>query len=320
MSCWFPRRSSRRGPYGSCRLRCFMARSTWPLPRGRRGPRFKAADDHCYQRCGGGRIRLQEMETRREVPSRIEPPAGDVSAQWKRIHRAHDTERAGPGRNALCGGGGRRDGQHAAERPSFHQYTLAAQDPFAWRDRSRIEQRFPQAVHPREHDRRSSGPTNFPHAPLRPIGHHSVHHPPCAPAPILCAALKAIRSYRNIGITLRRPGRAERDLQLTNLALLKNPNVSGSFRYDAIIPPDDGLLHAYLFTGMNKPRLLRLLLALSKGLTPPAMRGPGIESFNESSLIVAAARPFALEFDGEVVATSFAQFGVLHRHLRVCRS
>jgi diacylglycerol kinase family enzyme len=142
----------------------------------------------------------------------------------------------------------------------------------------------------------------------------------CTPAAILFAALKTIRSYRNIGITLRRPGRAERDLQLTNLALLKNPNVSGSFRYDAIIPPDDGLLHAYLFTGMNKPRLLRLLLALSKGLTPPAMRGPGIESFNESSLIVAAARPFALEFDGEVVATSFAQFGVLHRHLRVCRS
>ncbi len=140
------------------------------------------------------------------------------------------------------------------------------------------------------------------------------------PAAILYAAIKTIFPYRNIGVGLSRPGQNKRNLSLTNLALLKNPNVSGSLRYDAVIPPDDGLLHAYLFTGLNKPGLLRLLLTLSKGCTCVAKRDPRVESFTESSMIVTSARPFALEFDGEVVAARIAQFGILPRHLRVCRS
>ena len=164
------------------------------------------------------------------------------------------------------------------------------------------------------------------------------------PAAILFAALKTIVSYRNIRITLRRPGFPERDLSLTNLALLKSPHVSGSLCYNAAIPPDDGLLRAYLCTRMTKLELLRLLWTLSGGSLQPggASRagGPGgddpargaagftstpgtvpkIESFELPSILVTSSEPFAVEYDGEVVTTSVAQFSVLPRHLQVCRS
>jgi diacylglycerol kinase family enzyme len=145
------------------------------------------------------------------------------------------------------------------------------------------------------------------------------------PAAILFAALNTIVGYRNLRISARGTGFPERELELTNLNLLKSPHISGSFCYDARIPLDDGMLRAYLSTGMNKLELLRLVRDLSGGSFRPgdastSRTSPKVESFELQSMILTSSEPFAVEYDGEVAATRFAQFSVLPRHLQVCRS
>lgn len=145
------------------------------------------------------------------------------------------------------------------------------------------------------------------------------------PAAIVFAALKTIYSYDNIRISVQRPGLPETDCELTYLALLKSPHVSGSFRFDGSIPLDNGLLRAYLCAGMTRVELLGMLWALSRGSFHPggAPRGgatPKVQSCELPSIAVSSSRPFAVEFDGEVVTTRFAQFGVLPGYLQVCKS
>jgi diacylglycerol kinase (ATP) len=155
------------------------------------------------------------------------------------------------------------------------------------------------------------------------------------PAAILFAALKTIVAYKNLPISAKGTGFPERDLQLTNLNLLKSPHVSGSFCYGARIPLDNGFLRAYLSTRMTKLELLRLMWDLSGGSFHPgdvdparattgaaraSRMSPKVESFELQSMSVTSSEPFAVEYDGEVVATRFAQFSVLPRHLQVCRS
>ena len=135
------------------------------------------------------------------------------------------------------------------------------------------------------------------------------------PAAIMYAALKTIVRHRNIETKVQMPCSGPCTVNLTNLAVLKNPNVSGDFRFPVEACYDDGRFAVCLFHNMTRRDLLHALNRL---------RGDG--SLDEQSaviwladaLIVTTARPLAVEFDGEVVFTNRASFKVLPRYLKVC--
>jgi diacylglycerol kinase (ATP) len=133
-------------------------------------------------------------------------------------------------------------------------------------------------------------------------------------AAILYAAQHTIATYRNIGLRVRAAGRTE-EAVVTNLSISKTPFVSGMFRYDASVRPDDGLLAVHLCEGMSRSEALRALVDLARGRFEGR---PKRRHWNAARVAVAAPRPVALELDGEVWQARRVVFGVLDEQVRVC--
>ena len=135
------------------------------------------------------------------------------------------------------------------------------------------------------------------------------------PAAIMYAAMKTIGRHRNIEAQVQMPYSGPCNVNLTNLAILKNPNVSGNFRFPVEAYYDDGRFTVCLFHNMNRRDLLHALNHLrGKG----RMEEKKAVIWLADLLTVNAAQPFAVEFDGEVVSTTSARFEVLPRFLKVC--
>ena len=135
------------------------------------------------------------------------------------------------------------------------------------------------------------------------------------PSAILYAALKTICTYKNISMTIGNLDACEFTTDLTNLAILKNPHISGNFCYQTSIPLDDGILTIHLCHNMPIVDLLKLLWALGHD------KFQGIDkrrSWSVSGFTLRAPIPFAIEFDGEVIQTTDAQFSTLPRFMKVC--
>ena len=132
---------------------------------------------------------------------------------------------------------------------------------------------------------------------------------------ILYAALHTIGAWRNLAIRLR-SGDGTRRAEVTNLSVSKTPFVSGMFRYDRSVAPDDGLLAVHLCEGMSRDEALRALLDLARGRFEGR---PKRRHWNSWRVAVAAPGPVALELDGEVVQARRVVFGVLKEQVRVCR-
>ena len=132
---------------------------------------------------------------------------------------------------------------------------------------------------------------------------------------ILYAALHTIATWRNLGLRLRSGVRTER-AEVTNLSVSKTAYVSGMFRYDRSVAPDDGLLAIHLCAGMSRREALGALRDLARG----RFQGlPKRRHWNSWRVAVAADAPLALELDGEVVQARRASFGVLREQVRLCR-
>jgi len=134
-------------------------------------------------------------------------------------------------------------------------------------------------------------------------------------AAILYAALHTIATYRNLAVRLRSAGGTAR-AAVTNLSVSKTPFVSGMFRYDRSVAPDDGFLAVHLCEGMSRDEALRALVDLARGRFEGR---PKRRHWNSWRVAVAAACPMALELDGEVVRASRVTFGVLREQVRLCR-
>jgi diacylglycerol kinase family enzyme len=130
---------------------------------------------------------------------------------------------------------------------------------------------------------------------------------------ILYAALRTILGHRNLHALLAANDR-EYDIQLSNLAVLKSPYVSGSFCYDDPVTRNDGQLGINICTDMGAPGLIRVLYGLSKG----QFRGrPHTLSFATRDLRVHTTRAAALELDGEVVQCNSVRFTVCPGAIRL---
>jgi diacylglycerol kinase family enzyme len=135
------------------------------------------------------------------------------------------------------------------------------------------------------------------------------------PLAIAYAALRTIFRYKNFEAILESPGLSPWPSHLTNLAILKNPHVSGSFRYDTPVEPDDGAFIINLCEDMTTRELLRLLFSLARGRFSSL---PKTQTWHQSGLTVRASKPFAVEFDGEVISTCSVTFSILPQYIQVC--
>jgi diacylglycerol kinase (ATP) len=132
---------------------------------------------------------------------------------------------------------------------------------------------------------------------------------------ILYAALHTIAGWRNLTMRLRSGARTEL-ARVTNLSVSKTAFVSGMFRYDRSVAPDDGLLAIHLCEGMSRREALGALGSLARG----RFQGlPKRRHWNSWRLAVTADAPVAVELDGEVVQARRAAFGVLREQVRICR-
>ncbi len=132
---------------------------------------------------------------------------------------------------------------------------------------------------------------------------------------IVYAALHTIASWRNLAVRIRTE-RGTVAASVTNLSVSKTPFVSGGFRYDESVAPDDGLLAVHLCEGMSRPEALGALADLARGRFAGR---PKRRHWNAGRVAVSARSPLALELDGEVVQAHRVVFGVLKERIGICR-
>jgi diacylglycerol kinase (ATP) len=132
---------------------------------------------------------------------------------------------------------------------------------------------------------------------------------------ILFAAQRTLAGYRNLEAVLRLKDEDEFPCALTNLSVTKTRWVSGGFRYDTPVAPDDGLLALNLCEGMTRPAAVRALADLARG----RFQGrPGRRHWQVPRLEVEMRGLAALELDGEVFEARKVSFEVLHERIGVC--
>lgn len=137
-----------------------------------------------------------------------------------------------------------------------------------------------------------------------------------APLAILYAAFKTVLTHRNIEVTITSDETGHFKTSLSNIAILKNPYFSGSLRFSSEVKYDDGRFDIHLSQGMDKLELVSLLWKLSTDISNNINK---MNSWSTRALIVSSRKPFNIEFDGEIIETTSAQFQVLPQYLKVCQ-
>jgi diacylglycerol kinase family enzyme len=132
---------------------------------------------------------------------------------------------------------------------------------------------------------------------------------------ILYAAVRTIAAHRSIRARIRVGGRAEEEIELDNLSVLKTPYLSGGLRYDTPVEPASGLLAVNLCERMGRARLLSTLAGLARGRFAGR---PGTRHFSADSVALAFPAVVPLELDGEVVRASRVIFDLLPERIRAC--
>jgi diacylglycerol kinase (ATP) len=135
-------------------------------------------------------------------------------------------------------------------------------------------------------------------------------------AAIPAAALLAIARHRNIPAEVSIEGGTGRSVIISNLAVLKNPNVSGSMRAPAGVSTDDGRLGLWMEEGMSRIALAGLFFKLAAGRFVPGGRSTVRAC---SSLRVRGPAPFPVEYDGEILYANDVTFTVMQGAIGVCQ-
>jgi diacylglycerol kinase (ATP) len=132
-------------------------------------------------------------------------------------------------------------------------------------------------------------------------------------ATILYAAVKTILTYKNRSIQLAYDNVRE-NIIVTNLSVVKNPNISGSFKYDQEISINDGYLGLNYFYDLNKRELLKALYDLNKGRFSGRPKRCSVLTKNVK---ITSAEPLALETDGEVNFANNIEFSIIPNAIQV---
>ncbi|MBE7171134.1 MAG: hypothetical protein INR73_11120 [Williamsia sp.] len=124
-------------------------------------------------------------------------------------------------------------------------------------------------------------------------------------------ALSTILRFTNKPVFIRF-NEEERQVQLSNINLIKSPFISGTLHYTQPILPDDGQLGLNICTAMNRFELLQTLYGLEKGRfdESPARLSVFTKSFSLSS-----DEPVVFECDGETVMAKHVSITVMPKAL-----
>ena len=128
------------------------------------------------------------------------------------------------------------------------------------------------------------------------------------------AAVRAIVRYRPQPIELTVDSAPTLRTRARNLGVVKNPNFSGSLCYESPHERAGGHFYVHLIDGIGLPRLTLLLCRLLRG----RFGGPGTRTWKARRVSVRAARPFAVERDGEVIYATDALFGIVPEAIQIC--
>ena len=132
---------------------------------------------------------------------------------------------------------------------------------------------------------------------------------------ILYAAFRTIAFYRNRNMQIRIGKNKSKQISCTNMGIVKSPHFSGNFSYNTPFKTDNGQFYVNICRDMHLLNTLNLLWNLSKS----RFRGlPKTESFRSDHLTVTSDQPFAVEFDGEVIATKQVNFYIKRKMIGVC--
>lgn len=130
---------------------------------------------------------------------------------------------------------------------------------------------------------------------------------------IIYTALKTIFSFKNILVRLTSE-EIDQEMILSNLAVLKNPHVSGDFQYDQNIKSNDGKLGLNICENMDKFELVKTLIDLNKGKFSGK---PKRHSSFVEKLEVKPPGFVALEMDGEVELGKDFTFSVASKRIKL---
>jgi len=133
---------------------------------------------------------------------------------------------------------------------------------------------------------------------------------------ILYAAIKTILIFKSSPVKLYYDNQFK-NVSLSNLSIVKNPNISGSFKYDQIIQPDDGMLGLNYCHNMNFIELLKTLLDLHNGKFSGRPKRVSTLIIN---MRIESTKFLALETDGEVELASDIEFSLIPKAMRVLGS
>ena len=132
---------------------------------------------------------------------------------------------------------------------------------------------------------------------------------------IIYAAFRTIAFYRNRNMMIEIGKNISKQIHCTNMGIVKSPHFSGNFSYNTPFETDNGQFYINICRDMHLLDTLNLLWNLSKN----RFRGlPKTESFCSDRLTVKSDQPFAVEFDGEVIATKRANFNIKRKMIGVC--
>jgi diacylglycerol kinase family enzyme len=132
---------------------------------------------------------------------------------------------------------------------------------------------------------------------------------------ILYSALKTISGYKAFEAEIRRDNISKAKVHITNLNIIKNPNVSGDLNYGYPAVYNDGKMNIHIAHDMNKFEIINLFLALQKGEIEDIAK---LDSFPAKEIEIISDKVFNLEYDGEVVQTNSVLFSIKKECIKVC--
>lgn len=124
---------------------------------------------------------------------------------------------------------------------------------------------------------------------------------------IAYAALRTIASFHNMPVNIHAPQYQYQGLA-ANIAILKNPHVSGNFRYDPYISSQDAQLGLSVCGNLSRFALLRTLVDLGRGRFAGKK---GRTSVRTQQLNISTAGPVPFETDGEVSLGQEFEFSII---------
>ena len=133
---------------------------------------------------------------------------------------------------------------------------------------------------------------------------------------IMYSALKTILTYKDFRAEIKIDDSKPIKTNITNLNIIKNPNVSGDLCYGYPAVYNIGKMNVHFAHDMNKIEIIKLFFSLQKGSIEKIIK---MDSFPANSIEVNSEKVFNLEYDGEVVQTNSVLFTIKKEWIKVCK-